>query len=75
MQTGFFEVIPPTQEAAPAAPAGGVSQKVEEFDNEVPKPQNEGDKVPAAESESGEGNVDTKEETTEGPVKPGLNGN
>lgn len=67
MQTGFFEVLPPTQEVVP----GGVNQKVEEFDTEVTKPQNEVGKFPV-ESESGEKNVDTKEETTEGPMKPGL---
>lgn len=69
VQTGFFEVIPPTQEVA----QGGISQKVEEFDTDVPNLQNEeGNKIPV-ESESEDKNVGTKEETTEGPIKPGLN--
>lgn len=50
-----------------------MAQKVEEFDTDVPKPANEEEKGPVEpETDHTNGN---KEEVTEGPVKPGLNGN
>lgn len=52
---------------------GVVPEKVEEFDTDVPKPENEQGQVPV-ESETEDKNEGNKEETTEGPVKPGLNG-